>query len=71
MSKTPCHDAFRAAQAQRTKHPLRSGAYKLREAQWAISRMQETMYAIGEYLKKRDIYYPGAALGPCCTTDDK
>jgi len=70
-SKLPCHDAFGAAKAERNKYPLKSGVYKLDEAQRAISRMYESMEAIGDYLNKPGNYRPGAPLGPCCTTDDK
>ena len=70
MPKTPCHDAFGAAAARREKYPLRSGAYKLRETQHSIARMQATMCEIGSLLRNPNAYPPGASLG-CCATDDK
>lgn len=70
MLKTPCHDAFGAATARRAKYPLRSGAYKLRETQHSIARMQATMCDIGSLLRNPSAYPPGSSLG-CCTTDDK
>ena len=69
MPKTPCHDAFNAAKIQRTKYPLRSGAYKLREARTALRRMQSTMTGIRIRLKNPDDKYPCPLLG-CCTLDD-
>ena len=71
MSHHPCHKEFAAAQQRRTQHPLRSGLYKLEESKWRITRMQETLYAIGEYLSGRGRYRPGSALGPCCMPFDK
>lgn len=70
MPKLPCHDAFGAATARRAKYPLRSGAYKLRETQDSIARMQATMFDIGSLLRNSSAYAPGSLLG-CCTTDDK
>lgn len=69
--KLPCHDAFGAAKAERNKYPLKSGLYKLYDARRNISRMQESMCAIGDYLNGRHDCSPGGLLGPCCTTDDK
>lgn len=69
MPKTPCHDAFGAATARRAKYPLHSGAYKLRETQHSIARMQTTMCDIGSLLRNPSTYPPGSSLG-CCTTDD-
>ena len=67
----PCRDAFNKVQQRRTQHPLRSGLYKLEESKWRITRMQETLYAISEYLSGQGRYRPGSALGPCCMTFDK
>lgn len=69
MPKTPCHNAFIEAQSQRAKYPLRSGAYKLREARTALRRMQNTMEAIRRHLKNPDDQYPSPVLG-CCMLDE-
>lgn len=71
MSQHPCHVEFAAAQQRRMQHTLRSGLYKLEEVKWRINRMQQTLDAIGEYLRSRRQYRPGSALGPCCMTFDK
>ena len=68
-SKLPCHDAFGAAQLQRTKYPLTSGAYKLRQVRDAIARQQSTMNAIRDLHQSPASKRPGVLLG-CCTTDD-
>ena len=69
--RTTCHDAFKTAQSERAKYPLRSGEYKLREVHTRLSRAKESMDKIGEHLKKPGGYELGQNLGPCCTTDDK
>ena len=71
MAKQAVKKAFQDAQNRRLEHPLDSGAYKLREIRWRLSRMQETMYQIEEYLKNPSHFYKGQILGHCCTTDDK
>ncbi|WP_445809435.1 hypothetical protein [Yoonia sp.] len=71
MSKTPCRDAFHAAEHSRRAIPLSQGEYKLRELRLAIACMQNSMLAICEYLEKPRSVRPGELLGQCCTTDDK
>lgn len=71
MPKTTCHDTFAAAQIRRRSYPLKTGAYKLREARHALLRMMETIDAIRDFLRKPVSARPGSSLGPCCTTDDK
>ena len=68
--QTPCHRAFQLAQKSRTKSPLTSGAYKLREAHRSIEKYVESLYAIRDYLNKPRSFFPGAPLGHC-TTEDK
>ena len=71
MAKKTVKKAFQDAQNLRLEHPLDSGEYKLRQVRWWLSRMQETMYRIGEYIKNPSHFYKGQILGHCCTTDDK
>ena len=71
MAKQAVKKAFHDAQNRRLEHPLDSGAYKLREIRWRLSRMQNSMYQIGEYLKNPSHFYKGQTLGHCCTTEDK
>ena len=71
MAKKTVKKAFESAQNLRLEHPLGSGKYKLRATRLSLSRMQETMYQIGEYLKKPNRFYKGQTLGHCCTTKDK
>ena len=71
MAKQTVKQAFQDAKNLRLKYPLDSGECKLRETQWRLSRMQETMYQIGEYLKNPSLFYKGQILGHCCTTEDK
>ena len=71
MAKKTVKKAFQDAQNLRLKYPLISGADKLRETRSRLSRMQETMYQIGEYLKNPSHFDKGQILGHCCTTDDK
>jgi hypothetical protein len=71
MAKKTVKKAFQGAQNLRLEHPLGSGKYKLRATRLSLSRMQETMYQIGEYLKNPSHFYKGQTLGHCCTTDDK
>ena len=71
MAKKTVKKAFQDAQNLRLKHPLASGECKLRKIRWRLSRMQETMYQIEEYLKNPSHFYKGQILGHCCTTDDK
>tara|TARA_B110000208_G_scaffold37187_1_gene49230 strand:- start:174 stop:746 length:573 start_codon:yes stop_codon:yes gene_type:complete len=70
-AKKTVKKAFQDAQNLRLEHPLDSGEYKLRETRSRLSRMQETMYQIGEYLKNPSYFYKGQTLGHCCTTEDK
>ena len=71
MAKKTVKKVFQDAQNRRLKHPLTSGAGKLREARSRLLRMQNTMYQIGKYLKNPSHFYKGQTLGHCCTTDDK
>ena len=71
MATQTVKKAFKDAQNLRPKYPIDSGECKLRETRWRLSRMQETMYQIGEYLKNPSHFYKGQTLGHCCTTDDK
>jgi hypothetical protein len=71
MAKKTVKKAFQGAQNLRLEHPLGSGKYKLRATRLSLSRMQETMYQIGEYLKKPNRFYKVQTLGHCCTTNDK
>ena len=71
MAKQTVKKVFQDVQNLRLKYPLDSGECKLRETQWRLSRMQETMYQIGEYLKNPSLFYKGQTLGHCCTTEDK
>jgi|TARA_B110000879_G_scaffold192131_1_gene257919 hypothetical protein len=71
MTTLTAKDAFQDAKNLRRKYPLTSGADKLRETRSSLSRMQETIYQIGEYLKNPSHFYKGQILGHCCTTDDK
>ncbi len=71
MAKKTVKKAFQDAQNLRPKYPLDSGECKLRETRSRLSRMQETMYQIGEYLKNPSHFYKGQILGHCCTTEDK
>ena len=71
MAKQTVKKAFQDAKNLRLKYPLDSGEYKLREIRWRLSRMQNSMYQIGEYLKNPSNFYKGQTLGHCCTTDDK
>jgi len=67
--QTPCHRAFATGQQSRTKSPLPSGAYKLREAQRSIQHYFESFYAIRAYLSHPKKLYRGAPLGHCTTND--
>ena len=71
MVRQTTKKVFQDAQNLRPKYPIDSGECKLRETRWRLSRMQETMYQIGEYLKNPSHFYKGQTLGHCCTTDDK
>ena len=71
MVRKTTKKVFQDAQNLRPKYPIDSGECKLRETRWRLSRMQETMYQIGEYLKNPSHFYKGQTLGHCCTTDDK
>ena len=71
MPQTTCHDTFAEAQQKRRANPLEAGAYKLREARHRLSRMMNTVDAIGDFLRHPGSVRSGSALGPCCTTDDK
>ena len=71
MAKQTVKKAFQDAKNLRLKYPLDSGEYKLREIRWRLSRMQNSMNQIGEYLKNQSHFYKGQTLGHCCTTDDK
>ncbi len=71
MTTLTVKNTFKDARNRRIKYPLILGADKLRETRWSLSRMQETMYQIGEYLKNPSHFYKGQILGHCCTTDDK
>lgn len=71
MPKPTCYDTFATAQTKRRSYPLKSGAYKLREARHGLGRMMETVDAIGDFLRKPKSVAPGPTIGVCCTTDDK
>ena len=71
MPQITCHDTFAKGQLRRHSYPLEAGAYKLREARHRLLRMMDTVEAIGDFLRKPPSVFPGASLGPCCTTDDK
>lgn len=71
MPQVTCHDTFANAQLKRRPYPLKAGAYKLREARHRLLRMMETVDAISDYLREPNSLMKGAALGPCCTKDDK
>ena len=71
MAKKTVKKAFQDAQNLRPKHPINSGECKMRETRWRLSRMQNSMYQIGEYLKNPSHFYKGQTLGHCCTTEDK
>ena len=71
MAKQTVKKAFQDAQNLRPKHPINSGECKMRETRWRLSRMQNSMYQIGEYLKNQSHFYKGQTLGHCCTTEDK
>ena len=71
MPKPTCHDTFAASKKRRCSYPLKTGAYKLREARHRLFRMMETVDAIGDFLRKPKSVSPGSTLGLCCTTDDK
>ena len=64
MAKKTVKKAFQDAQNLRLKYPLDSGECKLRETRWRLSRMQETMYQIGEYLKNPSHFYKGQITWP-------
>jgi hypothetical protein len=70
MSKTPCHDAFMSAQAARQTAPLKSGVYKLREAERAIHRMKDTLYNIRVHLTEERIFPVGTHSLGCCLSDE-
>ena len=71
MVRQTTKKVFQDAQNLRPKHPINSGECKMRETRWRLSRMQNSMYQIGEYLKNPSHFYKGQTLGHCCTTDDK
>lgn len=71
MPQTTCYDTFAEAQQKRRANPLEAGAYKLREARHKLSRMMNTVDAIGDFLRHPGSLRSGSALGPCCTTNDK
>ena len=68
---TPCQDAFYAARMARRQFPLTQGVYKLRESQCIIRAMHDSLDAIESLICHRVHYPHTAALGPCCTTEDK
>ena len=71
MPQMTCHNTFAEAQLRRRSYPLEAGADKLREARHRLSRMMETIDAIGDFLRNPVSVMSESALGPCCTTFDK
>lgn len=70
MTRSPCHDAFVLAQAARRTVPLQSGAYKLRESQNAIQRIQDTLHNIADHLGEEQILPIGRHNLGCCMSDE-
>ena len=66
---TTCHDILDAARAQRTKYPLDSGLYKLREAEHTIEDWRRLVNTIGERVRTGGKFGINENLGPCMAPD--
>lgn len=67
---TPCRDAFNKAQGRRTRVPLRSGIYKIREGMVDLDRMADTVGTIAHRFRAQKGFHANEPLGGC-TSDDK
>jgi uncharacterized protein YhaN len=66
---TTCHEIFHAARAQRTKHPLTKGRYKLDEARHAIEDWRATVETITERVRTGSKFGTDENLGSCMSCE--
>lgn len=60
-----CQDIFNTAWAERAKHPLPSGRYKLDEAMHTIDRWRDLITLIAERVRTGGKFGESENLGPC------
>jgi hypothetical protein len=65
MTTTTCFDIFNTARAERAKHPLREGQYKLNEAIASIDRWRALIGTITERLRTGVGFGKYECIGPC------
>lgn len=64
-----CHDIFKTARAERAKHPLAEGRYKLEEARREIEGLQTLVNTIAQRVRAGAPFGEAENLGPCMANE--